>query len=186
MTIKLKRIIIYKYFSILFLFTITNCISITVPPYSLSKQNIIDAKKIKTKYPNLKIKLGEFRETSAIKVYCNGINDIKANPDYATYIKEGIRDELEVAEVYDEGANIVLSGKVSFILANFPIGKRKFIMDVSINNKKNYSVESDFNPPWIILNGCPYDTDKILPTIQTLISEILNHPDLSEFINETK
>ncbi len=176
----------HKIFLILILLTIANCISITVPPYSLSKQNIIDAKKIKTKYPNLKIKLGEFLETSTIKIYCNGVNDIKANPDYANYIKEGLKDELEVAEVYDEEANIVLSGKINFLPGNFPNGKRKFIMDVSINNKKDYSVESDFNPAWIIFNGCPYDKEKILPTIQTLISEILNHPDLIEFIADAK
>lgn len=165
---------------------ITNCISITVPPYSLSKQNILNIKDLKKKNPNLKIKLGEFRETSAIKVYCNGINDIKANPDYATYIKEGIRDELEVAEVYDEGANIVLSGKVSFLPSKILTGKRKFVVDVTLNNKVNYSVESDFNPIWIILNGCPYDKEKLLPTIQTLIGEILNHPEFQRFIAETK
>jgi len=176
----------YKFFIILILLTITNCVTLKAPPYSLSKQNIIDAKKIKTKYPNLKIKLGEFRETSAIKVYCNGINDIKANPDFATYIKEGIRDELEVAEVYDEGANIVLSGKVSFLPSKILTGKRKFVVDVTLNNKVNYSVESDFNPIWIILNGCPYDKEKLLPTIQTLIGEILNHPEFQSFIAETK
>lgn len=179
-------IFIYKFFLILLLFTISHCVSITVPPYSLSKQNIIDAKKIKTKYPNLKIKLGEFRETSAIKVYCNGASDIKANPDYATYIKEGIKDELEVAEIYEEGANIVLSGKVSFLPNKILTGKRKFVVDVTLNNKINYSVESDFNPTWIILNGCPSDSEKLLPTIQTLIGEILNHPELQRFIEDTK
>lgn len=165
---------------------ITNCISITVPPYSLSKQNILDAKKLKKNSPNLKIKLGEFQETSTIKIYCNGVNDIKANPDYATYIKEGIKDELEVAEVYEEGANIVLSGKVSFLPSKTLTGKRKFVVDVTLNNKINYSVESDFNPIWIIHNGCPDDKEKLLPTIQNLIGEILNHPEFQRFIAETK
>jgi hypothetical protein len=176
----------YKFFVIVFLLTITNCVTLKAPPYSLSKQNILDAKKLKNNNPNLKIKLGEFQETSTIKIYCNGVNDIKANPDYANYIKEGLKDELEVAEVYTEEANIVLSGRVTFLPGNILIGKRKFVVDVNLNNKMKYSVESDFNPTWIILNGCPFDKEKILPTIQTLIGEILNHPDLIEFIAETK
>lgn len=186
MNIKLKRIIMYKIFVIVFLLTITNCATLKAPTYSLSKQNILNIKNLKKNNPNLKIRLGEFQETSTIKIYCNGVNDIKANPDYANYIKEGLKDELEVAEVYEEGANIVLSGKISFIPPNFPTGKRKFIMDVSINNKKNYSVESDFNPPWFIFDGCRYDKEKILPTIQTIIGEIINHPDLIDFIAEAK
>lgn len=166
------------------LLTITNCVTLKAPPYSLSKQNILNIKNLKENSPNLKIKLGDFQETSPIKVYCDGINDIKANPDYANYIKEGLKDELEIAEVYDEKANIELSGKINFIPGNFPNGKRKFVMDVSLNNKKKYSVESDFNPAWIIFNGCQYDTNMILPSIQSLIGEIINHPDLIQFIKE--
>ncbi len=178
----------YRILVIGVLIFLVNCRTFFVPDYSLSKDNILDGKKLIINKPKTRIKLENFSEIPPNPLYCNLSGKIESYNTFAQYIEDGLRDELEIANVYSKNGNITVTGKIIHIDIISNNWEQFYYdwninIDIYLNAEKKYSVNQRLTDP---SGGCVSLANSFVRAVQLLNSKIINHPELQKFIDETK
>lgn len=167
---------------------ITGCETTSSRPYSASTENVFMMKTTLTKAAS-KIKLGDFKQaenSSSLVCRLNGPIDVSPGKSQAQFIKEALQTELFMADAYDVGSDIELSGALNSLKfssvspANWTIN-----FTISSNKSDGYTVETvyPFKTSFSAYSACRNVADSFAPAVQQLISDILKNPKFTNLVN---
>ena len=157
-----------------------------VAPYSASTPNVL-AFQTALKQGGNSVNVGEFTQAATItKPSCRLMGDLDptAGKSYAEYIKQAMQTELFAAQVYDVNAHVVIRGTVDDIkVSTFGTGSWTLGLQVtSTVDPTGYHVEvtHKFATSFSALSACRNATDAFAPTVQELLSQVVNNPEFAK------
>jgi len=156
-----------------------------VPRYSPSVDNV---EIIRSLSSEKKINVGPFTSTDAGKssfylTRCNPITTSDGKP-FADYVRKAFIDELRMAGIYSNDAQLVIKGHLETIDFSSVTGKWFLVLAVSSNTNQSFTVEEtyDYSTSFIGTVACNRTTQAFLPAVQNLIKKVLNHPSFQEML----
>lgn len=150
--------------------------------YSASTANVI-AIQTMAQAKGLKVALGSFTEAEdAGSLVCRlqGPVDVASGKTRAEYIREALQTELFMAQAYEVGSPVTISGvldKAEF--SSMSPASWSLTMSVSSNVHPGYSVsvEHPFKTSFSAISACQNVAEAWAPAVQTLINAIVSHPE---------
>lgn len=164
----------------------TGC-GIKTNEYNVSADNV---QKLRS-YDNLKIDVSTFTATNKDEssVMCRLAETISTpqGEPFSDYIKEAFVSELKMAGIYDNNADLKISGNLNKIYGSSMLGNAYWEIDVTISSSNGKSLKvntkRDYPSTYLATTACSNMGTSFAPTIKQLIGEIINHED---FITLTK
>lgn len=166
-------------------FILTGC-GIKTSEYTVSADNV---QKLRS---HNNVKLGVSKFTAVVpgenSILCRLADTVETPNDEAfeMYIENALKDELKMAGIYDENADIKLTGKVKKVSASTMLGNAywSFDINVSSSNGKNFDLESrrDYGSAFLALTACNNMGSSFGPSVKKLIEDIITHPKFNELI----
>lgn len=142
---------------------------------------------------NKKIDLQDFTTSvNSSSIMCRMANRVVTpnGETFVSYIEKALEEELKMAGLYDESSAIKLTGHLNAISANSSFGANwSFNFTVKSNNGKSITVNtvSEYTTSFAAYYACEHNMPKAFkPAVQTLIKDILNHPDFESLLVEEK
>ena len=141
-------------------------------------------------YKDLKLNASNFTSTSKDEssILCRlaeTISTPKGEP-FAAYIENAINSELKMAGNYDKNSDIKLSGNINKVYGSSMLGNAYWEINATINssNGKSLTVNTkrDYPSSYLASTACNNMGTSFEPTINQLVSDILNHKDFSELV----
>ena len=161
------------------------CETTSSRPYDASTTNVLQIKS-KLGANNAKVQVGPVDLAPDVngEPTCRmlGALDVGAGRPVSSYIQEALREELFLADAYDSNSNVIIEATVdklefdSFGQGTWDIG---LVVRSSVHDgyrvETNYTYKSSFSA----LRACQNVVDAFNPTVNELISAVINHPEFS-------
>jgi hypothetical protein len=178
-----KRVIV----TIVSLLLVTGCAPAITQRYASPATNIVLLRELNAK-SSQKIKLGEF-EGDQDGVSCRLVNI--SPPDrvtFASFLKNAVKEDLMMADMYAENANVELTGRLVNIDVNCAIGTGEWIIEMEFtkvapsSNEKfsvtnTYSFEGAYNGAVVFNNA----SLALVPAVQEFVKAVFSHPKFQSF-----
>ena len=157
---------------------VTGCTAIPIDRYHVTADNQTRLKEF-----DVQMDVGQFTADKSEKaILCRFANNVEMSDGITIheYLESALIEELKMAGIYREGANIVINGHLNKVDVSSGLSDAHWTFDVSISNAKGQSFNVTHSRKYSanFLGGiaCQHDMPKsFLPTIQELIGKILNH-----------
>ena len=181
----MKRILLLSSSVALATLLFTGC-GIKTTEYNPSADNVQTLRD----YKDLKLNASNFTSTSKDEssILCRlaeTISTPKGEP-FAAYIENAINSELKMAGNYDKNSDIKLSGNINKVYGSSMLGNAYWEINATINssNGKSLTVNTkrDYPSSYLASTACNNMGTSFEPTINQLVSDILNHKDFSELV----
>lgn len=174
----MKRII-----GILILFTLTACNSYTAAPYGISPDNNLALKSIAgTEH----VRVGAFTATQTFDSGCRlaGPIQLPAGLTFEGYIQKAFSDELKVAGVYDDKAQVTLLGTITDMKFSSTGGSWDIALTVNSSNGKSVAVSEhyDFHTSFSAVGACHDVSDFFQPAVQGLVNKVITAPNFRSLL----
>jgi len=179
---KLSISLISSIFAVLLL---TGC-GIKTADYSVSAKNV---QKLRS-YTNVKIGINSFtaETNNESTVLCRAAETIETPNDEAfeKYIENALKDELIMANIYDENATLKLSGHLKKVYASSMIGNAYWSFDMKITSSNGNSIDleskNEYGSAFLAFTACNNMGSSFAPSVKNLINDILTHPNFNSLI----
>jgi hypothetical protein len=170
---------------LLAVFVLTGC-GIKTADYSASAQNV---QKLRS-YSNVKLGINSFTAETKNEstVMCRAAETIETPNDEAfeKYIENALRDELIMANIYDENATLKLSGHLKKIYASSMLGNAYWSFDIKVMSSNGNSIDleskNEYGSAFLAFTACNNMGSSFAPSVKNLIKDILTHPNFPELI----
>ncbi len=161
------------------------CSTYSVDRYAMNSNNIVTLKE----YQGNDISVGEFTATEPgqTSASCRAVGPI-ATPDGETfekYVRNALIAEMQIAEVYSENADTVITGNLNHIKPNSMDGTWDISVTVTSNSGASFTVEElfDYKTSWYGETACNQTAQALMPAVQNVISKIVTHPQFGTLLN---
>ncbi|TDF35147.1 hypothetical protein EYS14_22485 [Alteromonadaceae bacterium M269] len=166
---------------------LSGCETVTSLPYSASTENVLSMQSKVSKSGNL-VRLGEFSENKDVgSLTCrlNGPVDVSPGKTQAQFIKEAMQTELFMAKAYDAASDVEITGNLnSLSFSSVSPASWKLNLTVASNKSAGYTVEIEhpFKTSFSAYGACQNVAQAFAPAVQSLIAEVVKHPDFEKLI----
>jgi hypothetical protein len=122
-------------------------------------------------------------------ITCRAAGGVKTNDggSFEAYLQKAFIDELRLAGVYDQNADIVLSGYVEELdfSSNIGAGRWKMSLAIAREAREGYSVSSvyEFSTNYVADKACQQVAQAFVPAVQKLIGTLVTDPRFSGVVN---
>ena len=161
------------------------CSTYSTDRYSFNSNNIVALKG----YEGNEISVSEFTATEPGKTTttCRAVGPI-STPDGETferYVRNALISEMQIAEVYAENADTVITGNLNRMKPNSIDGNWDISVTVASNNGVSFTVDElyDYKTSFYGETACNQTAQALMPAVQNIISKIVMHPQFSELLN---
>ncbi len=160
------------------------CSSYAVPRYGVAVTNVTALKQAAN---GQKVAVGKFTAVGGSKsdIMCRGVGPIKT-PDerpFEEYVRKALIDEMQLAEMYADGASVTLTGSLDKVDFNSSIfgsegGKWFLGLTVTSSNGSSLSVAGayDYNTHYFGEKACALTAQAFGPAVQSLIGKLVHDP----------
>jgi len=169
--------------SIILVLLVTGC-SVPVNRYQVSVDNVQVLKNMDTKF-----NVAEFTANKHESgIFCRAANNVETpkGETFDKYIKDALVKELKVAGMYSTDSQIVINGHLNETEASSMIGDAAYwSFDITISNSHgdSFTVKHTRNYNASFIGGIACGTNMpraFSPSVQELITEIINNPKFDE------
>lgn len=166
-------------------FLFTGC-GIKTSEYNVSADNVQTLRD----YKELKLDVSNFTATNSgeSSVMCRlaeTISTPKGEP-FSEYIKEALISELKMAGVYSKNSELKISGNLNKIYGSTMLGNAYWEINVTVSSTNGKSItvntKRDYPSSYLASTACNNMGTSFEPTVNQLVSDILNHKDFPELI----
>ena len=168
---------------ILILLALAACDTYTAAPYSISADNNVA---LKSTLGNQHVGVGKFTAASKIDLNCRLVGPIAIADGMSPedYIRKAFADELKVAGLYDEKAQIALSGLIDDLKFSSTAGTWDTALVVNSSNGKSITVTDryDFHTGFVGDIACHNVADAFQPAVQSLIGKVIAAPEFRSLV----
>lgn len=169
------------------LIILSGCETTSSRPYTASTNNVLTFQSILS---DSKVNLGIFTEAEdvgSLSCRLNGPVDVSPGKTKVEYIKEAMQTELFMAQAYAIDGDVTLTGHLDSLTfssvspASWTIG-----FTISSNKSEGYSVSTKykFKTSYSAYSACQNVADAFGPAVQSLIGEIVNHPNFKSLVGQ--
>ena len=162
---------------LVFLAVLTGCSTYATTRYSVSVDNVSKLRELGT----AGVTVGNFTATDpgVTQLNCRAVGPIKT-PDgesFETFIRKAFVDELRMAEVYSETADITLTGNLNEIDFSSTSGMWTIGLTINSSNGRTITVleNYDFKSSWYGETACNQTAQALMPAVQNVISQIIQN-----------
>jgi hypothetical protein len=176
-------------FTLLSVITLTTGCAITTDRYQATADNQQRIKDL-----NIKMNVGKFEaKNTDYKIMCRLANNVEL-PDgksFQSYIENALIEELKMAGMYSKQSNITINGYLNDtdVSSGMTDAHWTFNLTVSNNKSEKFTIvhKRDYSASFIGGIACGNDMPKsLMPTVQELIREIINHPQFESVFSTQK
>lgn len=163
--------------SLLFL---SGCETVTSQRYQASTENVLKMQGEISK--DQKVHLGEFTQNdSGVALTCrlSGPVDVSPGTSQAQYIKEAMRSELFMADVYDINSETIITGKLEELrFSSVSPAKWYITLSVSSGKSEGYTVTTEygFKTSFSAFGACKNVAETFPLAVQKTISDVISDP----------
>lgn len=173
--------------SVLLASTIFSGCGIKTSEYSASADNVTKLRVLKDK--DIQIGVSPFTAINPGEksILCRLADTVETpdNESFEKYIENAFVEELKMAGIYNQNANIKLTGKLTKIQAS-TVGSAYWLFEmlVSSSNGKSITVATkrEYGAAILAFSACMNMGTSFGPSVKKLISDIINHPEFSELL----
>lgn len=169
---------------LLTLFLTQACSTYATNRYSISAGNVVALKS----YDAAEVGIGDFTATEPGKtsVMCRAVGPIPT-PDgetFESYIRNALISEMQIAEIYSEQSDVVLTGNLNQILPSSMSGTWDISLTVNSSNGKSFTVDESFKfkTSFYGETACNQTAQALMPAVQNVITQVVTHPEFSSLI----
>lgn len=122
-------------------------------------------------------------------ITCRGAGAVvtPGKESFETYIYDAFVSELKVAGIYQEQAEIVLSGHFTDIDFNSNIGNGKWVFELTATSNNDstlqISTKHEFSTNWVADKACQQVAQEFAPAVQVLIRDLITNPEFKQLIS---
>ena len=174
--------------TILLALFVSGCSTYAANRYSISVDNMTSLKKMTGEQLNV----GQFTASKPglKEIMCRGVGPIKT-PDgetFENYIREAFIDELKLAELYSDSSPVILTGNIDNIDFSSTEGYWNIATTITSSNGKFISVTENhsYKTSFYGETACNQTAQALMPAVQDLISQIVNHKDFPLLVTTQK
>ena len=181
----MKRILLLSSSVALATLLFTGC-GIKTTEYNPSADNVQTLRDFK----DLKLNVSNFTstnkgESSVLCRLAETVSTPKGEP-FSTYIENALLSELKMAGNYDKNSNIYLSGNINKVYGSSMFGNAYWEINATINSSYGKSLtvntKRDYPSAYLASTACNNMGTSFEPTVNQLVSDILNHKDFPELV----
>ena len=163
-----------------------NGCGIKTSEYNVSADNVLKLRSIQ----NTKIGVANFTANTEneTQVMCRLAETITTpkGETFETYIEEALKSELKMAEVYDENADIKISGNLIKVYGSSMLGNAYWEVEIQINSTNGKSIQvktkREYPSSFLAMTACNNMATSFSPTIKQLVNEIITHKDFNSLL----
>lgn len=140
-------------------------------------------------YQGNDVAVGQFTATEPgqTSTTCRAVGPI-ATPDgetFENYVRNALIAEMQIAEVYAESSDTVITGNLNRIKPNSMDGTWDISVTVTSTSGASFTVEElfDYKTSWYGETACNQTAQALMPAVQNVISKIVTHPQFGELLN---
>lgn len=138
-----------------------------------------------------KINVGAFTAAKTDrKVLCRLANnvDLPNRHSFESYIENAFKEELVLAGMYSKDSDITISGHLHDTDVSSGVTDAHWTFDITVANNRNDNFrvthKREYNSSFVGGVACGHNMPKsLMPTVQELIKEIVNHPKFENMIS---
>lgn len=143
----------------------------------------------------IKVSVNDFTSSTGsprTSISCRAAGPIsnKDSKSFEHYIRDAFVNDLKMAGVYAESAEISISGEISEVDFNSNIGAGKWIIKAKVQSSisEGYTVESlyEFSTNWVADKACQQVAQAFEPAVEDLIAKIVTHPGFRSLVIDDK
>jgi len=144
---------------------------------------------------DVKVSVSEFSSSTGNKrtsIGCRAAGPV-SNPEgksFEDYIHDAFINDLKMAGIYADGAEISISGTIESLDFNSNIGAGKWVIKTRVESSvsQGYVVEAihEFSTNWVADKACQQVAQAFEPAVESLISKIVNHADFKGLVSGEK
>ncbi len=165
--------------------TVQACSTYTADRYSMNSGNIVALKE----FQGNDVSVGDFTATEPgqTSASCRAVGPI-ATPDgesFENYVRNALIAEMQIAEVYSENSDTVITGHLNRIKPNSMDGTWDISVTIASNSGASFTVEElfDYKTSWYGETACNQMAQALMPAVQNVITKIVTHPQFNELLN---
>lgn len=143
---------------------------------------------------DVKMNVGKFKaQKTDYKVMCRLANnvDMPDGKSFEEYIEAALTEELVMAGMYSKESDVTINGYLNDTDVSSGMTDAHWTFDLTISNSHNEEFKiihkREYNASFIGGIACGNDMPKsLMPTVQELISKIINHPEFESIFSARK
>lgn len=171
-------------FAVLALF-VAGCETYSAPRYGISADNVVALKALAPS----RVSVGAFTEPQQFSAGCRAAGPITASDSlgFAAYIRKALTDELKIAGIYDDSANISLTGSVDKLAFSSSVAYWDISLTVTSSNGKSISVQEHYEFPaaFAAVTACKRVSDAYFPAVQNTLQKLIASPDFRRLVSSS-
>lgn len=160
----------------------TGC-GVKTADYSVSAENVQKLRQL----GDVKIGLDSFTAVNKDEsmIMCRLSEPIETPNDepFEKFIEKAFKDEMIIAGIYDEKADIKISGNLKRIYGSSVIGNAfwSYDMNISSSNGKSFDIKSvyEYGSSFSAYAACENMGSSFVPSVKKLIKDIISHPEFN-------
>lgn len=160
------------------------CSTYTTNRYAINAGNVVALKN----YKGSKIGVGEFTATDPGKksVTCRAVGPIPT-PDgetFENYIRSALISEMQIAEIYTEPGDVVLTGNLNQIKPSSTSGTWDISLTVNSSNGNSLTVDEQFKfkSSFYGETACNQTAQALMPAVQNVITQVVTHQNFPSLV----